>query len=103
MGTGKDETTKFYTECSKSGHVKEECWGRCEICSKFGHLSKWCKFKPKEEDSETLEAAKKAAEKKKKRKEEKKAKKKKAKKTADVPSGSTAPTDSDSEGSEMGS
>ena len=23
---GKDETTKFCTECSKSGHVKEECF-----------------------------------------------------------------------------
>ena len=50
------------------------------------------RFKPKEEDTETVEAAKKAEEKKKKRKEEKKAKKKKAKKTADVPAGSTAPT-----------
>ena len=99
---GKDETTKFCTDCSKSGHVKEECWGRCEYCSKFGHLSKWCKFKPKEEDSEAVRAAKKVEqERKKKKKEEKKARKKKAKKTADVPAGPTAPTTGDNLDSEV--
>ena len=62
-------------KCNIKGHAEKDCWGQCIHCKKFGHQSKFCKYRKIKNDEE-IEAAKRAREDKKQKKKDKKEKKK---------------------------
>merc|ERR1711867_157612 len=57
---------KTCTDCRRKGHLKQDCWGKCAWCGKFGHKTDLCRNKVTDPQKPTT---KKAQDKKNKKKE----------------------------------
>merc|ERR1711895_119796 len=48
---------KTCTDCRRKGHLKQDCWGKCAWCGRYGHKTDLCRDKVTDPQKQTTKKA----------------------------------------------